>query len=487
MMKNGVKEHDIKRGVTIYSWHRQVEAGVLTWDDCIKAAVKMGCNGIELLGQLYFRYCPEVLQEDIDSWEALMWKYGTKMICHDLFVDMTMYGHRRLTVKEGVDIIRRHALFAKKLHCPVIRLGGTALPEITKAAIPVLEEIGIKMGQELHNGASSFAMPWTQELLEVIEKSGSEYIGIIPDMSMFTKHIGERNIKAGIAQGVDEGLARDVADMFEKVSNEDFRAYCTEQMEKASCDAAKNWISMVRRMEYFEPSILTKLAPYIVHCHGKFYEMDDNNEETTIDYPGIIKALLDGGYNGYISAEYEGAPINNDTFEPFRRYEKMLDKYLGKYPEANYPEWPDARPVEGGGFFGPVQQAVEGTLENWYDNGICVGFSVDVRSFYYRGVPLALFESAYVKVDGEVYGPEKMCVKVDGEMFEFKDMCDVTLHYWNKGCPAKLLIKKPGGLSRGEHEVSAIAEIRAYYMREGFAPNRRGISFAPAVKMTISN
>ena len=41
--------------------------------------------------------------------------------------------------------------------------------------------------------------------------------------------------------------------------------------------------------------------------------------------------------------------INNDTFEPFRRYEKMLDKYLGKYPEANYPEWPDARPVEGGG------------------------------------------------------------------------------------------------------------------------------------------
>ena len=78
MMKNGVKEHDIKRGVTIYSWHRQVEAGVLTWDDCIKAAVKMGCNGIELLGQLYFRYCPEVLQEDIDSWEALMWKYGTK-------------------------------------------------------------------------------------------------------------------------------------------------------------------------------------------------------------------------------------------------------------------------------------------------------------------------------------------------------------------------------------------------------------------------
>ena len=486
-MRYDVKEHNIKRAVTIYSWHRQVESGLLTWDDCIKAAVKMGCNGIELLGQLYFRYCPEVLPDDIASWEALMWKYGTKMICHDFFVDMTMYSHRRLTVKEGVDIIRRHALFAKKVNCPIIRLGGTALPEIAKAAIPVLEDIGVIMGQELHNGASSFAMPWTQRLLEVIEQSGSQYLGIIPDMSMFTKHIGEKNIKMGIAQGVDEKLARDVADMFEKVSNEDFRAYCMEQIEKSRDDGTKNWLSMVHRMEYFDPVILKKLSPYIVHCHGKFYEMDDSNEETTIDYPGIIKALIDGGYNGYISAEYEGSPINNDTFEPFRRFQKMLDKYLGAYPRDNYPEWPDAKPTADteGGFFTLRQQAIEGTLENWYDDGVCTGFSVDVRSFYYRGVPLSLFESAYVKVDGEIYGPENMRVLVDGELFDFKDMCDVTLHYWNKGCPAKLVVEKSGGLALGEHEVSAIAEIRAYYMREGFAPRRRGISFAPSIKMTV--
>ncbi|MBB5264633.1 sugar phosphate isomerase/epimerase [Catenibacillus scindens] len=486
-MEHVMEEHNIKRAVTIYSWHRQVEAGLLTWDDCVKAAVKMGCNGIELLGQLYFRYCPEALQEDIDAWEAMMWKYGTKMICHDFFVDMTMYAHRRLTVKEGVDIIRRHALFAKKLHCPIIRLGGTALPEITKAAIPVLEDIGVKMGQELHNGASSFAMPWTQELLDVIAQSGSKYVGIIPDMSMFTKHIGQRNINAGIAQGVDEKLAYEVADMFEKVSNEDFRKYCSEQIERADNNATKDWLSMIYRMEYFDPSILKELAPYIVHCHGKFYEMDDNNEETTIDYPGIIKALVEGGYNGYISAEYEGSPINNDTFEPFRRYQKMLDKYLGKYPDANYPEWPNAQPMGGGGFFTPNQQAIEGTLANWYDDGECTGFCVDVRSYYYRGVPLALFESAYVNVDGEVYGPDSMRVLVDGEMFEFKDMCDVTLHYWNKGYPAKLIIRKPGGLSKGVHDISAIAEIRAYYMREGFAPRRRSVTFAPAVKMEVNN
>ena len=273
--------------------------------------------------------------------------------------------------------------------------------------------------------------------------------------------------------------------MFEKVSNEDFRGYCMEQIEKAKDDATKNWLSYIHRMEYFDPIILKDLAPYIVHCHGKFYEMDEENEEPTIDYPGILKALVEGGYQGYIAAEYEGAAIDNDTFEPFRRYAKMLDKYLGTYPDSNYPEWPDARPFHTGGYFAPIQQAIEGTLENWYEDDACTGFAVDVRSFYYRGVPLALFESAYVQVDGEVYEPKDMRVQVDGETFEFKDMCDVTLHYWNKGCPAKLIIRKPGGLSKGMHEVSAIATVRAYYMREGFAPRLKGVEFAPAVKMEV--
>lgn len=155
---------------------------------------------------------------------------------------------------------------------------------------------------------------------------------------------------------------------------------------------------------------------------------------------------------------------------------------------TNYPEWPDCRPAPMAPFGEPNQQYIEGTLENWYDDGECTGFALDVRSFYYRGVPLALFESAYVEIDGEVYGPKDMRVLVDGEMFKFEDMCDVTLHYWNKGCPAKLIISKPGGLSKGEHQVSAVAEIRAYYMREGFAPRRSAtVRFAKPVTATVSN
>ena len=243
-----------------------------------------------------------------------------------------------------------------------------------------------------------------------------------------------------------------------------------EQMLLAKDEATKGFLARVRRTEYYDPKVLMEHMPYIIHCHGKFYEMTDDCEESTIDYPGVLKVLTEGGYEGYISAEYEGKPINGDTFEPFRRYQKMLDKYLGTYPDANYPEWPKAEPVEGGGFGVPVQALLPEGFKNHYEDGKCTGFEVQVSNYYYRGVPLSLFESCYVEVDGKLYGPDRMRVAVDGEVFRFSDMCDVTLHYWNKGYPATIIIDEPGGLVPGRtYDISAVVTIRAYYMREGIA------------------
>ncbi|MCQ2557971.1 MAG: sugar phosphate isomerase/epimerase [Oscillospiraceae bacterium] len=484
-----MSEHNIKRSVTIYSWHRQVETGMMTWEDCIKAAVKMGCNGIELLGQLYFRYCPEALKEDIDKWEEMMFKYGTKTICHDFFVDMTMYNHRRLTTREAVDIVRRHALFSKSINCPIMRLGGTVSPEVFKQSVPILEDLGVKMGLEIHNGSSSFVLPNVQGIIDVIQQSGSKYIGIVPDMSIFSLKMSNRQLNSAIANGVPEDFVNMIAETYTKVPNSEFRQICDGYLNASKDDATRSFLAMARRVEYFDPKILLEHMPYIVHCHGKFYEMDENNEETTLDYPGILSALKEGGYQGYISAEYEGAPINGDTFEPFRRYEKMLDKYLGTYPEGNYSEWPDARPAPfKGNFGGPSDNLCPEGFKNHYDeNGNCDGFQVNVANYYYRGVPLALFESAHVEVDGVIYGPDKMRVAVDGEVFKFEDMCDVTLHYWNKGTHATLIVDKPGGLAAGKHQVAATTVVRAYYMREGIAGQLtdKALKMPPCVEMEL--
>ena len=46
----------------------------------------------------------------------------------------------------------------------------------------------------------------------------------------------------------------------------------------------------------------------------------------------------------------------------------------------------------------------------------------------------------------------------------------MTLHYWNKGYDATLIVDIPGGLEVGkEYTVAASVTIRAYYMREGIS------------------
>lgn len=67
-------------------------------------------------------------------------------------------------------------------------------------------------------------------------------------------------------------------------------------------------------------------------------------------------------------------------------------------------------------------------------------------------------------------------------------MCDITLHYWNKGNNASLIIDKPGGLTPGELKVSAQVTIRAYYMRESISMYSGGVGkvrFVGPLTMTI--
>ena len=168
----------IKRGVTVYSFKEKVTLGELTWEDCIAAMSNMGVQGIEFLGQLFFRNCPDINAEDVAKWKNLMWKYGTKTIAHDFFVDKTMFKNRNLTLRESVDIVKRHVQFAKAVDCPIIRIGGTFEPELFAQAAPICEEYGVKLGVEIHNGSSSWILPSIQKTIEIINKVILHILGL---------------------------------------------------------------------------------------------------------------------------------------------------------------------------------------------------------------------------------------------------------------------------------------------------------------------
>ena len=46
--------------------------------------------------------------------------------------------------------------------------------------------------------------------------------------------------------------------------------------------------------------------PWIRHVHGKFFGIDENGEEPSVPVRDLIRLLVENGYSGAISSEYEG-------------------------------------------------------------------------------------------------------------------------------------------------------------------------------------
>lgn len=455
----------IKRSVTIYSFMNMVLTGQLTWDECISKITNLGITGVELLGQLYFRECPEVNPEDVASWKEMMWRYGTKTVAHDFFVDKYMYRGRALTRREGTRVIENHIKFASAIDCPIIRIGGTFDPELFREAAPICEDYGVKLGVEIHNGSSSWILPEIQETINIIRQLDTPYLGIIPDMSMFQQRLADNSmaisntLKGGL---VDHQFIRDMQAAYENESMSTYVARCNKLLDEIgdSDPAKRNFIIQCRRSENHDPRTLLEHMPYIIHIHGKFWEMDENCEETSINYKETLPVLVEGGYEGYISAEFEGRlPEGSDPFEPQIRYQKMLDRYLGE----SYPSYPDPKPRA------PISD-VQCLSNKGYKNrknsdGETTGVEIYARSTYYRGIPLALVENVEVSIDGVAYGTDKISFEIDGEVFSFAQMETVTAFYWNYGHLATVIIDLPGGLDESvKHEVYFKYELRTYYL-----------------------
>jgi sugar phosphate isomerase/epimerase len=75
---------------------------------------------------------------------------------------------------------------------------------------------------------------------------------------------------------------------------------------------------------------ITELLPYTHHIHGKFYEVDETGSETSIPYPQIMALLKKEGYQGTISAEWEGHAFTGETigFQQVQRWHAMCKRLL---------------------------------------------------------------------------------------------------------------------------------------------------------------
>ena len=105
-------------------------------------------------------------------------------------------------------------------------------------------------------------------------------------------------------------------------------------------------------------------------------------------------------------------------------------------------------------------------------NGKPVGFNLDLRINYYRGLPLSSVHKIEVTVDGEKIPEYLMLFQLHEKCFTLNELPKMYKEYWGIKTPAHLRIFNYG-LEPGEHDVDVRIEYKSPYME--FAPGIYGM------------
>jgi sugar phosphate isomerase/epimerase len=323
---------NIKRGVSLYSFQEEYFLRKMSLEDCITAAARMGALGIEIIGEQMAPGFPNPGEAFFDNWHEWMEKYGTTPTCHDMFLDRNRYQGRLLDEDEMLRSVVRDLQFAKKLGCSVIRVIANTPPEIAEKAIPYAEEIGVKMGVEIHSPLS-VDHERIKAHIETIERTGTKFLGFIPDMGIFVKRFPRVITERFVRDGAQEKIVEYIVERYGSHEPLDDLVGKVKSMGGNERDVAL--ASMASHYIYSNPRDLLKIKDCIFHIHAKFYEMLPDYTEYSIPYEEIIPVLVEAGYSGYLSSEYEGnrhiQDVHEvDSVEQVRREQEMFKRLLGE-------------------------------------------------------------------------------------------------------------------------------------------------------------
>ena len=91
------RTHNIKRGVSLYSFQEEYFLRKMTLEDIIATTQKLDIPGIEIIGDQMIRGYPNVPDSFFEEWHGWMEKYGRTPVCLDQFLDWNKYPGREMT------------------------------------------------------------------------------------------------------------------------------------------------------------------------------------------------------------------------------------------------------------------------------------------------------------------------------------------------------------------------------------------------------
>lgn len=114
----------------------------------------------------------------------------------------------------------------------------------------------------------------------------------------------------------------------------------------------------------------------------------------------------------------------------------------------------------------------DGTLKNYFEIGKKSGYQFDVRLAYYRGQYLSVIDQLEVEVDGEKVHEDDIRFLINGKKFTIEQMSEAYYEFWNIKKAATIQVRRPGGLTEGNHHVKLTLMFRCPYLPQPGAEDR---------------
>lgn len=323
---------NIKLGVTLYSFTTEYHQRRFGVEELIREVARRNLGpGLEIVGFQSIRGFPEINDAFAESFKAVVEETGLELTCLGINADTQIDRQREMTQDESLAYHERQVRAAAKLGFPVARYQYAATPEVIERLVPLAEKLGVKLGLEIH-APHSVDHPEVLAYREMYARVGSPYLGFIPDFGTSARAVPQAYVDFFRWRGIEEEMISKAMEIWD----EDMEPFARrEKFLQWSRAKGKDEILAVGIAIIFglftrqPPARWMEIMPQVIHVHGKFYSVNDQAEEPSIDYGAILPVFVEGGYNGYISSEWEGHQVNDDdAFDKVERHHAMQRRIL---------------------------------------------------------------------------------------------------------------------------------------------------------------
>jgi sugar phosphate isomerase/epimerase len=289
--------------------------------------------GLEIIGFQTIRNFPHVNDAFARELRDLMDKYELVPTCLDANIDVALRRDRFLRTDETVDYVAAQIAAANKLGFPVLRVQMTAKPEVMRKLAPIAEKANVKLGMELHSPYANHH-PAVVALRELYEEMDSPALGYIPDFGTTMRDIPLGLLDSFRHEGMPETLLELIREIWHADAStpEKFAQVAMRATALGATPQQLGRLNMTLSMFCKQsPEQWREVMPRVVHLHGKFYGFDENGEEPSIDCAALMRVFREGGYDGFMSSEWEGHAYTDafSSFEMVKQHQTLCKRVWG--------------------------------------------------------------------------------------------------------------------------------------------------------------